>query len=154
MAWHGVRPASSPALHRIDPLAGLARILSARTLAAAVGNAVALVAVVAVAAWVLGPLVAGGQRALEGVDLAADPVPMITRGQAAILPLAAAAAVIAAVQWGLSRWRFEKRIRMTPQEYQDEARSLQADPKVKLMREQARRPRSAPSPAPDSRSDR
>ena len=91
---------------------------------------------------------------MEGFDLAADPVPMITRGQAAILPLAAAAAVIAAVQWGLSRWRFEKRIRMTPQEYQDEARSLQADPKVKLMREQARRPRSAPSPESDSRSDR
>lgn len=153
MAWRSARIA--PALSRIDPLAGLARILSLRTLAAVLGNAVALAVLVAAAAWFVGPLVAGGQGAMPGIDAAADPVAIVARGQAAILPLAAVAAAVAAVQWGLARWRFEGRIRMTPEEFQEEARSLQADPKVKLMRERSRRPPpAAPAPAPDTRSDR
>jgi flagellar biosynthesis protein FlhB len=55
------------------------------------------------------------------------------------LPLVAAAAVVAACTWVVSRFRFERRIRMTPQEYADEARSMQADPKVRFMH-QRRRP--------------
>ena len=84
------------------------------------------------------------------VAAATDPVRLIGIGQRAILPLAAVAAVVAAIQWVIARRRFEVRIRMTPQEHQDEVRSLQADPKVRLMREQTRR-----SPAaPDSRTAR
>jgi len=46
--------------------------------------------------------------------------------------------VVAACQWAFARRRFEARIRMTPQEFADEARSMQADPKVRLL--QQRRP--------------
>lgn len=146
IAW---RPARIlPSARRIDPFTGLARILSLRSAAAVVANALALGVVVVAAAWSLAPLVGAGQSADLGIT-AADPLPLLLRGQRAIVLLAIAASVVAAAQWALARWQFERRIRMTPQEFQDEARSLQADPKVKLMREQARR-----SPAPGSRSDR
>jgi len=65
-------------------------------------------------------------------------VRLFAAAQQAILPLVAAAAVVAACTWAFSRRRFERRIRMTPQEYADEARSMQADPKVRLMRQQRR----------------
>lgn len=152
MAWRSAR--ITPVLHRVNPLAGLTRIFSVATVMNILGNAVALAVVVGACAWALGPLVVGGQAAMRGIDPAADPVPLVARGQKVIFPLAAAAAAVAAVQWSLARWRFEKRIRMTPQEFQEESRSLQADPKVKLMRGKARAPANPPSPAPDSRSAR
>jgi flagellar biosynthesis protein FlhB len=58
-------------------------------------------------------------------------------------PTVAAAAAVAAAQWGLARVRFEKRIRMTPQEFQDEMKSMEADPKVRLRREQGARSHTA-----------
>lgn len=152
VAWRPARIV--PAAHRIDPLAGLARIVSPGTAGAILANSLALAAIVAAAGYALAPLVVDPQPAGQGLA-AADPLPLLARGQRAIFWLAAAAALVAAVQWAAARWRFERRIRMTPQEFQDEARSLQADPKVKLMREQTRRRiAAAPSPAPDSRSDR
>lgn len=152
IAW---RPARIlPAADRINPLAGLARIVSIGTAGSVAANAVALSVLVAAAAWAIGPLVVDGQPAEQGLAVVTDPLPLVARGQRAILGLAAAAAVVAAAQWAAARWRFERRIRMTPQEFQEEARSLQADPKVKLMREQVRRSlRAARSPVPDSHSD-
>jgi flagellar biosynthesis protein FlhB len=49
-------------------------------------------------------------------------------------------AAVAVAHWGLARLRFERRIRMTPQEFAAEAKSMQADPKVRLMQQQRRRP--------------
>jgi len=146
-AW---RPARiMPTFQRVDPLAGLSRIFSWSTATAIVANAIALAVLGAAAAW----SVAHAISATGGGAIVIDPVRLVAGGQQAILPLAAAAAVVAAVQWALARRRFEARIRMTPQEYQDEMRSMQADPKVRLMREQTRRP--APrAAAADSRSDR
>jgi flagellar biosynthetic protein FlhB len=143
-AWRPARIA--PAWSRIDPLAGMARMFSRSAAAAMVGNGLALAILGAAAAWSLAPVLASADVA----TVATDPVRLIGIGQRAILPLAAVAAVVAAVQWVIARRRFEVRIRMTPQEHQDEVRSLQADPKVRLMREQGRRS----SAAPDSRSAR
>jgi flagellar biosynthetic protein FlhB len=151
-AW---RPARiMPAGQRVNPLTGLARIFSLQTAIALGANALALAVVATAAAWAIGPLVVGGATG-GGIDLVSEPLPLLVRGQRVIFGLSIAAAVVAAAQWAAARWRFERRIRMTPQEFQDEARSLQADPKVKLMREKTRRQlTAAPSPAPDSRSDR
>lgn len=131
-AWRTAR--IMPSWQRIDPVAGLARIFSLTTLTALATNAIASSVLAAAAVWSIAPLFSVADVA----DLVADPARLVARGQRAILPLAAVAAVVAAVQWGLARRRFEARIRMTPQEYQDEAKSMQADPKVRLMREQAR----------------
>ena len=153
IAWRPER--ILPTAHRINPVSGIARIVSLATARAVAANAVALAVLVAAAAWAIGPLVVAGQPAEQGLAAVADPLPLLARGQRAVLGLAAATAVVAAAQWAAARWRFERRIRMTPQEFEEEARSLQADPKVKLMREQARRSLQASRPqAPDSHSDR
>jgi flagellar biosynthetic protein FlhB len=137
-AWRPARIV--PAWQRVDPLAGMGRIFSRSTAASVAGNALALAVLGAATLWSVSPLLAS----VDVVTATTDPVRLIAIGQRAILPVVAVAAGVAAVQWGVARRRFESRIRMTPQEYQDEARSLQADPKVRLMREQAGR---RPAPA-------
>lgn len=131
-AWRPARIAAS--FDRISPLAGLARIFSTATLMSLAGHACGLAVLVTAAALASRPLVA----VIGTGDAAREPARLFTAAQQAILPLAAAAAVVAASAWALSRLRFERRIRMTPQEYADEARSMQADPKVRLMRQQRR----------------
>jgi flagellar biosynthetic protein FlhB len=130
--WHPGRAAWD--MRRIDPLAGLRRIFSAGTIAASLGSGLGL-AVLAAAAWLAsGPLV--------GFVADADPRDAPRAWPAArqtILAVAATAALVAACQWGLARLRFERRVRMTPQEFADEAKSMQADPKVRLLHQQRRR---------------
>jgi len=122
-------------LRRIDPLAGLARIFSGGTLAAVVGNGLGLGVLVAVASLAIRPLAA---------LVATPPVPD-DRAAGFLLAwrslgwLVAAAAAVAIGQWLLARRRFERRIRMTPQEFAAEAKDLQADPRVRLLHQQRRR---------------
>jgi|688.fasta_scaffold03409_23 flagellar biosynthetic protein FlhB len=129
-AWQLSRVA--PRLDRISPLAGLARIFSLHTLASLAGHACGLLLLVMAAALSAWPLVA----IIGSGEMAHEPGRMSAAAQRALLPLVAAAAVVAACTWAVSRLRFERRIRMTPEEYADEARSMQADPKVRLMRQQ------------------
>jgi len=129
-------------LARVHPWTGLVRIASWRTLAAACGSAAALVVLIVAVLAGAAPLAA----VLGSPDTLLDPV----RGfRAAWQPLVAAAAtatVVAAVQYVAARLRFERRIRMTPQEFADEAKSLQADPKIRLLvRQRARAPAGLPS---------
>jgi flagellar biosynthetic protein FlhB len=131
-SWQPARAA--PDLRRIDPLAGLARILSGRTLAAAAGHGLALAILVAVAVASAAPL---GSLVVSGDGLL-DPARLLPAAWRPLAWLAGGAAVVAACQWAFARRRFEARIRMTPQEFADEARSMQADPKVRLL--QQRRP--------------
>jgi len=124
----------APALGRISLLAGLSRICSLSTLASIVGHACGLALLVMVAGLSARPLV----TVLGSGEVAHDPVRMLFAAQRAILPLVAAAAVVAACSWLVARLRFERRIRMTPQEYADESRSMQANPQVRLMRQHGR----------------
>jgi flagellar biosynthesis protein FlhB len=132
-AWQVARAA--PALGRISLLAGLARIFSTATLLSLAGHAGGLALLVTAAVLSAGPLVA----IVGSTELTHEPARVSAAAQRALLPLVAAAAVVAACTWAVSRFRFERRIRMTPQEYADEARSMQADPKVRFMH-QRRRP--------------
>ena len=120
-----------PDLRRIDPGAGLARIVSVRTLLSACGDALGLTLLVAVAVVASGPLV-GVQEA------APDPVAAAATAHRPLLAVVAAASVVAAVQWGFARWRFEQRIRMTPQEARDELRDAQATPQRPRTKRAAR----------------
>lgn len=132
-SWQPARLA--PDLRRINPLAGCGRIFSWSTAAAFVGNGIAL-ATLACAAWFgCGPLVA----VLRGSAVESDPVAALAAARELMLWLAVAAAAVAACHWSLQRLRFERRIRMTPQEFAEEARSMQADPKIRLLQHQQRR---------------
>lgn len=123
-----------PDLARINPLAGCGRIFSRATVAAIVGNAAGLTAL-GVAAWVgCGPLLAVLQE-----PVATDPpAAALAAARHTLLWLVAAGAGVAACQWSLQRLRFERRIRMTPEEFAEEARSMQADPKIRLMHQRRR----------------
>ena len=134
LSWDASRLA--PDLQRVDPLAGLRRVLSWDTLNAVVGNGLGLGGIVAATTLAAGPLIAllsaaAGPAAVPQAWAAASHV---------LLALVAAAAAVAVAHWGLARLRFERRIRMTPQEFAAEAKSMQADPKVRLMQQQRRRP--------------
>jgi len=118
-------------LDRIGLVGGLSRIFSAGTVRAAIGNAAGLAVLAVAAGFAAGPLV----TILRDAGATADPVRLFAAAHRLLLPLVAAAAAVAAVAWLLTRARFERRIRMTPEEYADEARGMQADPKVRLMRQ-------------------
>jgi flagellar biosynthesis protein FlhB len=46
----------------------------------------------------------------------------------------AVASIVSALDWWLQRFRFERKIRMTPSELREELRSLRANPKVRWQR--------------------
>jgi flagellar biosynthetic protein FlhB len=157
VAWQPGRAA--PDLGRIDPVRGLARALSPWALLGALGNAVGLAVIVAATLFAAGPLAA---LASSG-DALDDPARLVAAAWRPLAWLVVAAAGVAVVQWGLARRRFEATIRMTPQEFADEARGMQADPKVRLLHQGRARPAvrqpDAPrepdrAPAPGSRSGR
>ncbi len=119
-------------LERIDPFAGFRRLVSAATWGRSLLAAVGLAGLLGVVWAATGPLVAAvreqppgmpGQQPLSGAPLAA--------AERFLWWFLAAAAVVAVAQWLLQRLLFERRIRMTPQEFQEELRSLQADPKIR-----------------------
>ena len=122
----------APTLGRISLLAGLGRICSLSTLTSIVGHACGLAFLITVASLSARPLI----TVLCSGEMAHETARLFSAAQRAILPLVAAAAAVAACSWVMGRLRFERRIRMTPQEYADEARSMQANPQVRLMRQQ------------------
>jgi len=128
-----------PDLRRIDPLAGTARIFSARTLLAALGAAAGLAVLGITAACAAGPLVA----AVAAGDGLREPAAAWVAAWRPLAWLVGTATVVAACQYAAARLRFERQIRMTPQEFADEAKSMQADPRVRLL--QRGRPRQPAS---------
>jgi flagellar biosynthesis protein FlhB len=134
--WSWQPGRAAPDLGRINPAAGLARIVSPSTLGSLGVAAVALGAVTAVAAVAARPLVA-----IQTHPVAVDAIAQVAiEGWRAAAWLVAGGAAAAVGQWLLARRRFERRIRMTPQELAEELKDLQADPRVKLLQQQRRQP--------------
>lgn len=119
----------APDLRRIDPRAGLRRIVSRGTLNAIVGHGLGLALLVGAAGLAAGPL----RAVLSAADVAPAEGIAWEAARRGLAAVAAAAAVVAGCQWALARLRFEKSIRMTPEEFAAEARSAQADPRVRLL---------------------
>lgn len=122
---------AAPRWQRIDPLAGCGRIFSASTARAVAWNGACLV-VFAIAAAVAAAPIVGLLRASEPVLDAERPLAAL-RGT--LVPLIFAAAAVAAAQWGLSRAACERRLRMTPEEFREEMRGLEADPRIRSERQ-------------------
>ncbi len=130
LSWQPSR--ALPMLRRIDPWAGLARVFSFRTFTTAMTAGIGLAALAVVAFWSLRPL----RAATAGIPEPALVAAVAWRSAAWLF---AAAAVVAGCRWGGARRRFERQIRMTPQEFAEEMKSDQADPKIKLLQRQQRR---------------
>jgi len=131
LSWQPSRAAPDPA--RIDPVRGLERIVSFRSVTVLVGNAAALGVLAGVALVSARPLLALAAAPPE------EPLGGFALVWRALLPLTVAAATVAVAQYAVARWRFERRLRMTPREFVEEARSLQADPRIRLLHQQRAR---------------
>jgi flagellar biosynthesis protein FlhB len=124
---------------RIDPKAGLQRMISKVT-AVRTANSFIGIAILASAAWLLaGPLVValGDFSAHSGAGAGAGE----GQGSELLLPavnylwgILIVAGMVAAADWWLQRFRFERKIRMTPSELREELRGLRSDPKVRWHR--------------------
>ncbi len=132
VSWIPAR--AMPAWSRIDPLAGVSRIVSLRTLRSMIGGAAGLAVMLTAAWWSLRPLMAISSATGE-----ADAASLVGAAWWAAAWLSVAAAAVAVVRWLTLRRRFERQIRMTPQEFADETRSAESNPKVRLLRQ--RQPR-------------
>lgn len=148
-AWEPARLA--PRLSRLDPVSGVARILSARTLLTALGSGLGLVVLVATALTAATPSI--GATATGRLD--GDPTRAALAAWWTLVCLATAALLVGLVQYAIARLGFERRIRMTPQEFADELRSLQSDKKVRPHGSPGRhRPRAMhdgrPTPQPET----
>lgn len=130
--WQPARLA--PRWSRVSPGAGLARIASRRMLTAVLGAGLGLAVLTAAASVAAAPL----GRAV-GTATLDTPAPTLHAAWRMLVGLALAAALVAIAQYAISRWRFERRIRMTPEEFAEEARALQADPKIRLLQHARRR---------------
>jgi len=139
----------APDLRRIDPRAGLARIFSRTAFGAILGHGRGRGQLGGAAGRASGPFVA----LLTAAEPAATDGRVWEGARRGIAAVAAAAAVVAACQWAIARLRFERSIRMTPEEFAAEARSAQADPRVRLLHQRRSVPASRP-PAAHSHSDR
>jgi flagellar biosynthesis protein FlhB len=132
LSWQPGRLA--PDLRRIDPVAGLRRIFSAGTAGSLAVATLGLAVLGVVAATAAGPLVT-----VQTLPVAADEIGRLALvGWRAVAWLVAGGAATAVGQWLLARRRFERSIRMTPQELTEEMKDLQADPRVKLLGQQRR----------------
>lgn len=116
-------------LRRIDPLAGLARVCSRATLGTLLTAAAGLAVLVAAAVVAGRPLLAI-QATLPEPGEIGPPAAVAWR---ALAWMVAGAAAVAVGQWILARRRFEQKIRMTPQEFAEEQKEMQADPRVRLL---------------------
>ncbi len=121
-------------LRRIDPIHGFGRIFSFASLGSGVAAACGLGILVAAACLASRPLL---ELLITGLET--DPAAAGAAAWQALVWLVAGAAVVAAAEWILARRRFERRIRMTPQELTEEAKDMQADPRVRLLQQQRRR---------------
>jgi len=117
---------------RIDPVTGLRRLLTAASWIRGLLSLVSLLGLLAVAWLASGPLV----RSLSEPPDRAGALPMspLAAAETLLWWLVVAALAVAFCQWTLQRLLFERQIRMTPQEYRDELRSLRAEPRVRWPR--------------------
>lgn len=128
-AWRLSR--ALPQFRRLDPRAGFARVFSLGTFRAVAWNGVCLATIAAVGAVAAAPLV----RLLTSAEPLVDADRALAALRGGLMPVVAAAAAVAAAQWGLARLAFERRIRMTPEELKEELRGLEADPRIRSERQ-------------------
>jgi flagellar biosynthesis protein FlhB len=128
---------------RLDPARGLQRIFSAASMAQLAFGVVKLVVVFAVSCTVL-----YNQRhellGLTALAPAALGWQMVSVLLWTGLKIGAALLVLAILDYAYQRWRYERDLRMTPQELREELKNLEGDPQLTARRRQLRRNLASP----------
>ncbi|MGH6989192.1 MAG: flagellar biosynthesis protein FlhB [Stellaceae bacterium] len=119
-----------PDTQRISPLAGLKRLFSHEGLAELLKSVAKVVVIGGVTYWVL------RDSAASLVDLSRESLPAATVNLAdfmtrTLLMLAAALALVAALEVPYQLWSHQGRLRMTRQEVRDEMRDVEVNPHIK-----------------------
>ena len=127
-----------PRLERLDPLRGLARLLSPeQALRAALGVAKAAVLVSVLVSWSRGA--SGRLAALPGAAAAGALAAALPALAGLVVRLAAALALLGLVDLALERRRFLRALRMTRDEVRRELREEEGDPAHRSERRRAHR---------------
>lgn len=122
----------------VDPLQGLQRIFSAANAVKLALGIVKVVVVATVAVWCV-----WGKQA-EILALAALETPELGRYIVELLlwtglKIALAILLIAVVDYGYQKWKFERDLRMTTEELKEEMKNLQGDPQIIARRRAVQR---------------
>jgi len=128
----------NPDITRLDPLKGLKRIFSLPNLAKLIFGLSKMIIIAAVA---LVSLYYERETILGLTQLA---VPQIAHYMLHVLfwtavKIGAALLILAILDYGFQRWKFEQDIKMTPQEVREEFKNYQGNPEVIARRKQVQR---------------
>jgi flagellar biosynthetic protein FlhB len=128
----------SPNFERINPLAGMKRLLSLQSTVRMTGSLLKLsVAVAIVVGFIVGRL----PEFLHSIDL--DTGGFCRQLGNWLVALAFQMAlglfVLAVLDYGFQLWKFEQDIKMTKQEVRDEMRHMEGDPQIRQKRREAHR---------------
>ena len=142
-----------PDWSRIDPLKGLARILSSHGVIEMLKAVAKTVVVGGVAFWVIWHN-SGAVLALAAEPLAAGMAHLVHLAGTSFLIMAASMALVAGVDIPVQIWEHERKLRMTREEVRQENKETEGDPQLKShirsqQREMARRRMMAEIPKAD-----
>lgn len=127
-----------PNLGRINPLSGLARLVSLASVARLAGSVLKLAVLCAIAAGFVSGQLAAFLRSVD-LETAAFCRQIGTGLVSLAFQLALGLTVLAVLDYGFQLWRFEQEIKMTKQELRDELRHMEGDPQVRQRRRDAHR---------------
>lgn len=119
-----------PDFNRLNPAQGLQRLLSVRTLFEALKSCLKLILLVTLAWLVVRDAIPG----LLGLPMAAPqtyPRILLSLVGALLAKLACAMLLIAALDLGLTRWDYAKRMRMSKRDIKDEHKNREGDPRIR-----------------------
>jgi flagellar biosynthesis protein FlhB len=127
-----------PDFGRVNPGSGLSRLFGGQNFTAGMQSLVMVVAVlsgIGLFWWSLLPKV----LSLSAFNAGQILISIVRFGSTAALLLATILVVLGVMDFGLSWWKFERGLMMTPEELREELRDTQGNPQIKARRtEQAR----------------
>jgi len=124
-----------PDFSRVNPLAGLSRMFSAAS-AARLMQGILKLALIGAVAWMSWNSQKDDLANLARLDLPELALYLWQFFAGACLKIATALLVLAILDYLYIRWKFERDLRMTPQEVRDEMRNLEGDSPVTRRRRQ------------------
>jgi flagellar biosynthetic protein FlhB len=122
-----------PDLDRVNPVSGLGRLFSLRSLVRLLGGLLKVAIVGAVVGWTIW----AERQNLAGLsDRSFEQIPGISVDLMQSLSLRAAVAlfVLALFDYGFQKWQFELDLRMTRHEIREELKRFEGDPKIRERR--------------------
>lgn len=128
--------ALQPKLARLDPIAGMKRIFSIRSIVKLLVSLSKLAIVVSISVWLISAGVSGFLE-LSGHPPRAILVSIQSSVVELAMWLALALFVLALIDFGFQKWKHEQDLRMTKQEIRDEMKQMEGDPQMRQRRKEA-----------------